>query len=76
MSAFDHLKSVQGTHWDDCWKSHPECAYYKGRMDGLEAATKACEDEFLEKPTTNMEDDAYNAAIGHCLAAIRELKDE
>lgn len=18
------------THWDDCWKAHPDCAYWKG----------------------------------------------
>ena len=73
MSAFtDWWDVVKENHH---WAPMRDCSRDAFNA-GLEAAAKVCEDEFLEKPTTNMEDAAYNTAIGHCLVAIRALKEE
>lgn len=34
--AFPHKADVQSTHYDDCYRNHPECAFYLGVMTALE----------------------------------------
>ncbi len=37
---FPSMVDVQGTHYDQCWKAHPTCAYYMGWMDAMRNAGK------------------------------------
>lgn len=35
--AFPNRVGVQSTHYDGCWKYHPECAFFHGVVRALEA---------------------------------------
>ncbi len=52
-------------NWQLCWQA--------ARQSALEEAIRACESEHLEDPQAGTEDIAYDHAIDHCTAAIRQL---
>jgi len=51
-------------------------AWQASRAAALEEAEKECEAERLEGPIATANDLAYENAIGDCLRAIRELKEQ
>ena len=53
-----------------------ELAWQASRAAALEEAEKECEAERLEGPIATANDLAYENAIGDCLRAIRELKEQ
>ena len=42
---FEARQEQDGTHYEGCWKSHPDCAYWRGRRDGWNRACTALRDQ-------------------------------
>lgn len=38
---FEARRGYESTHYEDCWKNHPDCAYWAGRRRGIEQSIEA-----------------------------------
>lgn len=56
---FTLRRSNVGTHWDDCYKSHPDCAYWLGSRDGWQT----CAQEIERRIVTEIPNEYYEAIV-------------